>query len=431
MADYQIKGETLTGIADQVRRLSGGAESLTPAQMQQNLEQVKAGEDLNIAWGDTAPEDTTKLWVKTGAFGKVHVNSNYYDYANNEELETDFATLATGVEAPNGIVAVGEKIYAIGGSLGNWMVTAEIQCFDTVTKETTVVGQLPQQSYTYAAAAVGTKIYIFGGFGWETADYLDTVQCFDTADHSLVTLDMTVTKRGWASCAAVGSKIYVFGGQSAEGEYQSVVECFDTSDNSVTILDTRLNCGIGASAVTAGGKIYIMPGWIGSYNTAVYVLDPETDTISTAPWTIYTGQKRGAAAVGDKIYVLGGYSGGRLATVICIDTAEATTKTLTSLPHGRDSVSAVAVGANVYVIGGYETSTDATDTIYRIRAEYPLKDGELLIVTDAQGSEFVLESTDRAEITVCAKQVYRGSGDNVAEIVEAFVYADDTWVSVS
>jgi hypothetical protein len=92
------------------------------------------GAELNIAYGDTAPEDTSKLWVKTTAPSKVHVG---YDFPSLE-----VATIADGSSGEGGdaemltevlptalrsacSVLVGTNIYLFGGDAIN--VTIEVK----------------------------------------------------------------------------------------------------------------------------------------------------------------------------------------------------------------------------------------------------------------------------------------------------------------
>ena len=64
------------------------------------------------------------------------------------------------------------------------------------------------------AAAVGTKIYLFGGVG---SSYLNTIQVFDTTNDTLSTLSTTLpTTLVEMGAAAVGTKIYLFGGRNPD-----------------------------------------------------------------------------------------------------------------------------------------------------------------------------------------------------------------------
>ena len=123
------------------------------------------GTSLNIAYGGTAPSDTSKLWIK-------------------------------GSEA--------ENLLLISG-------TPEPVLEDTISTLSTT---LPTTLIGVGAAAVGTKIYLFGGVG---SSYLNTIQVFDTTNNTLSILSTTLpTTAENMGTAAVGTKIYLFGGRNSD-----------------------------------------------------------------------------------------------------------------------------------------------------------------------------------------------------------------------
>ena len=130
------------------------------------------GCELNIAFGDTAPEDTSKLWVKTSEPSNVLVSASQF---GNGSLETGISYLPTGAYGiATGVV--GTKIYLFGGHI-NYNRLNTINVFDTTTNTiTTLSTTLPTKAGGIASGVVGTKIYLFGGDS--DSGQLNTINCY-------------------------------------------------------------------------------------------------------------------------------------------------------------------------------------------------------------------------------------------------------------
>ena len=87
-------------------------------------------------------------------------------------------------------------------------------------------------------AAVGTKIYLFGGL---SDSRLNTIQAFDTTNDTITTLPTTLpTGTNGMGTAAVGTKIYLFGGYYDGGYLNTINEFlsqFTLTANSVLITE--------------------------------------------------------------------------------------------------------------------------------------------------------------------------------------------------
>lgn len=383
------------------------------------------GVRINIKYGDTEPSNKTCLWIKSNTHGKVHVKYN----SGTETSIPNVGELQYDTECANDTIAsVGNNIYIFGGvSTDRWL--SEIQCFDTTTNTTTVVGNLAEPVNGCAVASVGTKIYIFGGYGDTSQDRLGTVQCFDTTDNSIQTLDVSITEREFFCASAVGTKIYLFGGLAANTTYPSVIECFDTETNTVSVLDSTLSCGYWCSSVVIENDIYIFGGNNGSYDTHIYKFDTTTNTLTTTPWSIYAANARCAAAVGNQIYICGGWNDSSLSTAIRLNILTGTQTPLDILPNGIYSCSAAFVNNKVYIVGGYNNGT-RQKAIHCFDTQPNLDSGDILIKTSSSGSEFNIISTYNLTCSVKVKGVYIGNESNYAESVDALLYKNGAWTYV-
>ena len=338
------------------------------------ISQISSGASLNIAYGDTAPSDTSKLWIKgSEAEGLV---------VSIKQLFTTLSTTLPTAANNMGTAAVGTKIYLFGGLSSSRLNT--IQVFDTTNNTiTTLSTTLPTAAHSIGTAAVGTKIYLFGG---NTGSRINTIQVFDTTNNTITTLSTTLpTAADGIGTAAVGTKIYLFGGNGDGYGRLNAIQVFDTTNDTITTLSTRLP--------TAANNM-------------------------------------GTAAVGTKIYLFGGLSDSRLNTIQAFDTTNDTITTLpTTLPTGTNGMGTAAVGTKIYLFGGYYDG-GYLNTINEFLSQFTLTANSVLITEGQQENVFnLLSSPTQVEISV--KNVYRGDSSNVAQLNDAYLYNGSVWLNVN
>ena len=340
------------------------------------------GSELNIAYGNTAPEDTSKLWIKS-----------------EEPNNISFPVLWNPEQIVDGITDTGV----------------------TLPKKTAYIG----------TAAVGTKIYLFGGYS--SGDPQNTIQIFDTTNNTIQTLSTTLPKKtSKIGTAVVGTKIYLFGGNN-DGTYLNTIQIFDTTDNTIQTLSTTLPqaaYSIGTAAV--GTKIYLFGGYSsdGNLNT-IRVFDTTNNTLQTLSKTLPKGAAyMGTAAVGTKIYLFGGdgYSGSYLNTIQVFDTTNNTLQTLsTTLPQAAHGIGTAAVGTKIYLFGGIGRSMLNTINLFTVNV--PLSSNDIIVTQEYYARTFkVLKAPTEVEVAV--KYVYKGD-QNLAKLIDAYLYDGANWVNVN
>ncbi len=424
---------------------------------------------LNIAYGNTAPSDTSKLWIKSDPPGELKIS-------NNPEMIHEMLT--TVGEMPlvrNGqaAAAVGTNIYILGGN----GVYKSIYKFDTITNTIeTLSTELPYSLYRPGCAVVGTKIYLFGGSQYVDSSstiYHDTICVFDTTDETLEVLSTTLPKELNAiAAAAVGTNIYLFGGYRDESDTtinrrSNNILLFDTVTQTINTLYTKIpkeyanNFGgvSSASAVAIGNKIYLIGGYESadaySYNmhNTIYTFDTEFNTIiheyntssASSSYPYYSLMADGgAAAVGTKIYLFGGkickYVSGdsnsyEFTQMIRVyDTVSKTLEILTvSLLDLLWDIAAATVGTNIYLFGGIctENSTNTKiKNIDRFKLKMPLNNGDVFIHQGYLKNTFdLLKSPTKLEVSI--NNVYKGDTSNYAELCNAYLHDGTKWVNVN
>lgn len=399
------------------------------------------GAELNIHYGDTAPEDTSKLWIKSTEPASIEFSQSPEPLEG--ELIISDKHLQTGAEGI-ACAAVGTKIYLFGGAgsgISDFYNT--IQEFDTETKTiTTLSVTLPVVSRYIGCAAVGTKIYLFGGNKNIGNGYLNTIQEFNTETKTITTLSLTLSKATESiACEAVGTKIYLFGGSGSDG-YLNTIQEFDTETKTITTLSATLSVGadkIGSAAI--GTKIYLFGGskdWrSGNYLNTIQEFDTETKTISTLSVTLPTAANGIAcAAIDTKIYLFGGYfnydssNKGYLNTIQEFDTkTKAITTSSTVLSPAATGMACAAIDKEICLFGGLAGDI-RLNTIQEFVIFFPLTFGNIYVQQDYGKNTFTIVKPP-TKVTIGVKNVYKGNSNNVAEFVDAYLYDGVKWVNIN
>ena len=146
------------------------------------------------------------------------------------------------------------------GSLTNFSIEhAPHEVFDPVAKTWKLLSsQMIQSRYGHAAAAIGDKIFVMGGYGG--GDYLNSVEVYDIISDTWEALPPMNSKRHDCSAVAVGDKVYVMGGQTKSGARLNTAEVHDVKTRSWTSIPSMQNKRSGPAAVALGNNIFVMGG---------------------------------------------------------------------------------------------------------------------------------------------------------------------------
>ncbi len=380
---------------------------------------ASGGAGLNIEYSQTAPTDTSKLWIKSTEPASI-------EFSQNPEQQVQGLTvldqsIPSGAYGTN-CAAVGTKIYLFGDEN-----SSAIQEFDTESKTITTLSATLPSSGKRGCAAVGTKIYLF---------YDTTIQEFDTESKTITTLSATLsTARYEMGCAAVGTKIYLFGGRS----YSNTIQEFDTESKTISNISAPAmpTTWYKMSCAAVGTKIYLFGGNKDRYSSessklfnTIYEFDTETKTLTTLSVTLPTAiYDMSCAAVGTKIYLFGGDKGSSAYsnTIQEFDTESKTITTLSAtLPTATYRMGCAGVGTKIYLFGGSGNQS----TIKEFIIDFPLTSGNILAQQDYNENIFTIVKPP-TKVTIGVKNVYKGNSNNVAEFVDAYLFDGAKWVNIN
>ena len=345
---------------------------------------LEGGAKLNIYYGDTAPVDTSKLWIKSEEPSNIAFPIEW----TPEQIAEEGGLIDTGVlEYPSsGIAAaaVADKIYLFGVSTA-YTSSHRVCVFDTTNN---TLQNLRYRNITSTeAAAVADKIYLFGGYDFN--GYVDKIDVFDTASNTLQTLSTKLPIAAESiAAAAVADKIYLFGGIGKSG-FLNTIQVFDTTNNTIQTLSTTLSRAMSGIA---------------------------------------------AAAVADKIYLFGGYNHDKniqtyLDTIQVFDTINNTIQSSSEkLLEAADSIAAAAVADKIYLFGGYNEH-GKINKIYQFTDEVPLSSDNIVVTQKDYSLTFTLLKPP-TEVELGCKNVYKGD-QSLAKFIDAYVYDGVNWVNVN
>lgn len=374
------------------------------------------GATLNIAYGETAPEDTNKLWIKTNEPNNITYGGNIDGVSRiisgGNYLTTDY----NGDKAST--AKIGRKIYIFRGTY--------VWIYETDTKFVADLGEiLPERLYNPFCYVKGTKIYLFGG------NTNGRIYVFDTETITTELLSATAFTRLNCPYALVGNKIYCFGGTSS-GHPRNYINVFDLETETYTTLTVTLpSVRYGMCAEVIGTKIYLFGGWGSStFYNSIYIFDTETDTIQTLGVTIPEGAESICCSkIGNKIYLFGGRIASSISTnaINVFDTETETIETLeVTLPNADYGIGCYSDGTKIYLFGG----SNIGETINIFVLTHELTQGDIEIETSLLNNKFNIINDEKTKIEIGVANVYVGNENNEAELAEAYIYKDTEWTKI-
>lgn len=224
-----------------------------------------------------------KIYLFGGVIGtrKIVVFNTETNTANEQALSSTYEYGCSGASVGNKIYLFGSKTFETGTTINIYNISN-----NTLSKSNLA---LPISASGIAACAINDKIYLFGGHNTDTSagiygTFLDSITVFDVTNNTILTLGVRLpvgmTNIG---VAALGTKIYLFGGGSAN-EYHNTIYEFDTLTNVIKKLDIELPEKMhGIAAATVNDKIYLFGGQGSSeIKNFIQIFSPKTSVLITS-----------------------------------------------------------------------------------------------------------------------------------------------------
>jgi N-acetylneuraminic acid mutarotase len=259
--------------------------------------------------------------------------------------------------AAHAVVATPDVIYALAGTGAGGAPVLPVERFDGGTTWT-VETSLPGAGLNAPAAAVlGGRIYLIGGFNTVTNVPSARVLVYDPSTRAWSEAEPLPAPRGGHAAVVLDGRIHVIGG----GNSRSTIADHDEYDPATDTWTARapLPRAEGSpAAVVAGGRLWSIGGRSGPSDFGfVYVYYPATDRWSAGP-AIDPRGTAGAFVRCGAIHVVGGESQARaesLADMLRLDAGASAWTPAPPMPTARNFARAVSFRDRVYVVGGSPT----------------------------------------------------------------------------
>lgn len=238
-----------------------------------------------------------------GASGNPFKTIECYDLRKNQWFQVaEMSTRRRHV----GVVAVGGKLYAVGGHDGSeHLKTGEI--FDPQTNKWQPIASMSKLRRGIALAHLNGPIYAVGGL--DDMACFNIVERYDPESDSWSLVQPMNFSRGGVAVVAYRSCMYAIGGNNGAASLESC-ERYDPHLNKWSLIQSMNKRRAGAGVAELNGSLYVVGGFDdNSPLDCVEKYDHHNNT-----WTMVANMSCprggvGVAALGGKLYAVGGHDG--------------------------------------------------------------------------------------------------------------------------
>ncbi len=304
----------------------------------------------------------------------------------------DLGSLAAGVHDAVGAQVAGVDLVLGGGSP---TTIADVERFAAPSPGRSSAGavtaRLPQPRSDSSAVTIGSTAYLVGGYDGANPD----TQVLATADGKQFSVVAALPRPvRYAAVAALGQRIYVFGGEAVggataggagSGQMLDAVQMVDPATKSARVIGRLPHPLAGAAAVVVGGRLYLAGG-------------AEPASAATAAPGTPTGATAGTSA--------GQPSASATTDVFAFDPVTDKFLRAGSLPEPFAYGAAVVVGNRAWLVGGERSGTPVSSvemltpdkefgTAGAPGAGSPFFGAKLLVADRGNDRLLLLDDTDR------------------------------------
>jgi N-acetylneuraminic acid mutarotase len=203
-------------------------------------------------------------------------------------------------------VTLGQQVLVFGGA--DVSPDSLVQAFDPATGTTTVIGHMPGPRADLVGAAVGNEVVLLAGFNGSA--FLSDVWATPDGTSFSVAGQIAAVER-YPAIAAVGTKIYLFGGLVAGGEYNgtfsTTVQSFDVATRQAHVVGQLPTPLAHARAAVLDGQVLVFGGWTpAGPSSAILRFDPTTGTLSQVGTLPGPVADEAIGTVGNTVYLASG-----------------------------------------------------------------------------------------------------------------------------
>jgi N-acetylneuraminic acid mutarotase len=261
---------------------------------------------------------------------------------------------------------VGGKIYVVGGfeepSLGNvlnFAITPAVEEYDPATDRWTARAPMPVGLHHVGIGVAAGRLYIIGGYkqsGLSVWGPVASVYIYDPATDAWSERAPMPTARGALSVTVHEGKLYAIGGYEGRAN-SAAVEVYDPVRNSWSARAALPTPRDHLATATAAGKLYAVGGRLkGDYHrnlSVTEVYDPNADKWSKAADLPTARSGITAVEEGGRVYVFGGEGAdGTFRENEAYDPAGNTWQSMAPMLTARHGLGSAVVDGRIFVLSG-------------------------------------------------------------------------------
>jgi N-acetylneuraminic acid mutarotase len=247
-------------------------------------------------------------------------------------------------------------VFVLGGFGPTAEPMATVEVYDPSTNTWELRAPLPVPTHHAAAAVVGNRLFIVGGFTGGRVSWtpLADVYEYDAARNSWTPRDPLPAARGGLAVAALGGRLHALGGAADRPTNEHDV--YDPVADRWSIANAMPTARDHLAAVVVDQRIWAIGGrqsFFGQQYPNVEIYDASTDSWQTgAPLPTGRGGIAGAV-LGDRVYVFGGEAPLRIfGATEMYDRTSGEWIAKAPMPTPRHGIGAAVLGGLIYVVAG-------------------------------------------------------------------------------
>jgi len=290
-------------------------EDPPPARTGQNVKatgptQPAAVETGLLPWQLRAPLSREVVLPRTGKRGLVVLGGLSSGGVSTDGI--DLLDPRNGVLSPHGSLlqathdaaggTLGTRLLVIGGGTTAPAGTTQIETGTKVVQGRALAGPRADAG----AVTIGRSVYVVGGYDGSALNREVVATTDGHAYRNVAALPVPVR---YPALAAVGSRIYVFGGLLANGHPTGAVQLVDTQARTARVVGRLPKPLDGAAAGVVGGTIYLVGGHTATGPAgAIWAYQPNGSSFLRAGTLRVPVAYAGAAVTGGRLWIVGGES---------------------------------------------------------------------------------------------------------------------------
>jgi len=264
-------------------------------------------------------------------------------------------SLSRGRHSP-AAAAIGSQIFLTGG----FPTESLLEVYDSEGGTWELKSNLINPRRSHSAHVINEELFVVGG---EYGSLLNSVERYNSSINSWEELEpMNTARSSHAGCVYEGN-IFVFGGfiNRNPSTATNIVEMYDPVNNSWEYKTPMPISNRGMSCATVGDKIYVFGGAESSQEYVIY--DPLLDNWSEGG-NLNSPKYYGFATevIGDLVYLIGGHTAEPTNwisdKVEILDTSTGTWSLKTSMPTPRYDIGHALIDGRIIIIGGRNSSSN-------------------------------------------------------------------------